>query len=182
MEGGRILDLTENRCNVSLSGDGKLLAVGSLNSENTGITRIYEHDDTGLIQIGENIIGKEGEYTNKCSLNKYSNVLIVGAPRFNPFITRFSGDDLDFKYNHKPDDNGYINLYFLKGYQNTETGEWIELVLINDSETVVVEENKLVIDLYEKFILTKLIFFLGRVNASRITNVLNKKLVGNSKI
>lgn len=70
---------------ISLSGDGRILAVGDPkhdgNESDSGLVRVYQYVGSSWIQRGGDIYGDPGEQTGtRVSLSENGNVVAIGAP------------------------------------------------------------------------------------------------------
>ena len=65
---------------VSLSADGKVLAIGAENSNWTkGLVSIYKNENGEWVQIGENIHGQHVYFGDAVSLSNDGSILAIGS-------------------------------------------------------------------------------------------------------
>jgi len=98
----------ESGWSVSLSSDGKTVAIGAPsnddNGTNTGHVRVYEYDETILewTQLGQDIDGEaEGDYSGRSvSLSSDGKTVAIGAP-YNDDNGRIAGHVRIFTYEER---------------------------------------------------------------------------------
>lgn len=76
---------TDFGTDVSLSGDGKIVAIGRISTEEPGSVKIYNFTNDQWLQKGQTINGDEIRdfFGNAVSLSSDGNILAVGAPATN---------------------------------------------------------------------------------------------------
>ncbi len=92
---------------IALNNEGNILAIGAIDSNNSGSARVYENQNDTWVQIGDDIVGEDtnDDFGFSISINASGDIIAVGAP-FN---------------NGTASDAGHVRVY-----QN-QNSEWLQL-------------------------------------------------------